>query len=183
VPTSSTLLETDHMVLAESRLLDIAPVFNLIQAGSLNGNFSNLYTQPRYMAGLGMQLFSIWKNGRIKLPDGTWHRANMQVLRVSGDFAGFVILREEAGHPNDVEIYMCGVEDRFRGQGLGERMLRAALSEVPSDYSLFADCLPDSIQMKSLLRKLGFDEIARPTSTPIPRMAQRFVRGHAPMIS
>ena len=43
MPPSTTLLETNRPALAESRLLDIAPIFNLIQAGSLDGNFSNLY--------------------------------------------------------------------------------------------------------------------------------------------
>jgi len=176
VPTPSTLLETNGLVLAESRLLDIAPIFNLIQAGSLNGNFSNLYAQPRYMAGLGIQLFSLWRGGRIRLPDGTWHRANMQVLRVGGDFAGFVILRHETGQPSEVEIYMCGVEDEFRAKGLGEWMLRAALSGLPGGCSLFADCLPDSVQMKSLLKKLGFDQTGLATSTQVPGCAQRFVR-------
>jgi ribosomal protein S18 acetylase RimI-like enzyme len=128
------------------------------------------------MAGLGIQLFSLWKNGKIKLPDGTCHRANMKVLRVGSDFAGFIILRHEASRPNEIEIYMCGVEDNFRNKGSGEWMVRAALSEIPSQCSVFADCLPNSIQMKSLLKKLGFDDTGLPRSTQISQVAQRLVR-------
>ncbi|TRZ69607.1 MAG: GNAT family N-acetyltransferase [Rhodocyclaceae bacterium] len=155
--------------------MDIAPIFNLIQAGSLDGHFSNLYTQPRYMAGLGMQLFSLWKNARIQLPDGTCHQASMRVLRVGDDFAGFIIIRHEANQPDEVEIYMCGLVDGFRAKGLGEWMLRAALSEIPRDYTVSAECLPSSFQMKSLLRKLGFKQSNLPTSTQSPQVAQRFV--------
>ncbi|MCX7175583.1 MAG: GNAT family N-acetyltransferase [Proteobacteria bacterium] len=171
---SSKLAPTIDPVLGESRLSDIAPIFNLIQNGSLNGHFSNLYTRPRYMAGLGIQLFSLCKNGRIKLPDGTWHQAKMKVLRVGGDFAGFVILRHDAHQPAESEIYMCGLENDFRGQGLGEWLLGAALSEVPVGHTVFADCLPNSVQMKTLLMKLRFDEVKLPASAQISSLARRF---------
>lgn len=161
-------------VLGRSRLSDIAPVFNLIQTGSRHGHFSNLYTQPRYMAGLGIQLFSMWSGGRIRLPDGRWHPVRMKVLRVGGDFAGFVILRRDACSPHELEIYMCGVGEEFKGRGLGEWMLRTAVSEVPGGCVVYADCLPGSIQMKSLLRKLAFSETGVPVSTPILHAAQRF---------
>jgi len=173
---SSNLPPTDSPVLDNSNLSDIAPIFNLIQLGSRHGQFSNLYTRPRYMAGLGIQLFSLWTSSRIRLPDGIWHQAHLKVLRVGNRFAGFVILRWEVRQPNEVEIYMCGVENDFRGTGLGEWMLRAALSAVPSRCSLFADCLPNSTPMKSLLNKLGFEELGLATSTTVPGFAQRFVR-------
>ena len=169
---SSKLSPMDSPVLDNFTLSDMAPIFNLIQLGSRHGHFSNLYTRPRYMAGLGIQLFSLWKSSSIRLPDGIWHQATLKVLRIGNDFAGFVILRWEARQPNEVEIYMCGVENDFRGKGLGEWMLRTALHEVPNGHSLFADCLPKSIRMKSLLNKLGFGEAGAGTST---RMAQRFV--------
>lgn len=174
MPIFSTLVQSNYRVLAESRLSDIAPIFNLIQAGSLNGHFSNLYTRPRYMAGLGIQLFSLWKYSSIRLPDGTRHQASMKVLRLGRDFAGFVILRHDASRPIEVEIYMCGVEDDFRGKGSGEWMLRAAISEIPNGYWVFADCLPDSVQMKSLLKKLGFAETPSAAPPGVPLVAQRY---------
>ena len=170
--TPSTILESNHPVLAESKLSDIAPIFNLIQAGSLNGNFSNLYAQPRYMAGLGIQLFSLWMGGKIRLPDGIWYRASMQVLRVGRNFAGFVILRHEVEQPDVVEIYMCGIANEFRGKGLGEWMIRAALSEVPSNCKLIAECLPNSVQMQALLMKLGFTRTTQPTPRRNPGAPQ-----------
>lgn len=173
---ASKLSQTTYPVLTESRLSDIAPIFNLIQVGSANGHFSNLYAQPRYMAGLGIQLFSLWRNNRIKLPDGSWHQASMKVLKVDRDFAGFTILRHQAKQADEIEIYMCGLETSIRGNGLGEWMMRAALSEVPSGYSLYAECLPSSVQMKSLLMKLGFSETRSTTPTQVPQLAQRFVR-------
>jgi len=171
----SPIVEPDLPVLDESRLSDLAPIFNLVQAGSLNGNFSNLYTQPRYMAGLGVQLFSLWIGGRIRLPDGIWHRAEMRVLRVRGDFAGFVILRHDAGQPNDVEIYMCGVDNDFRGRGLGERMLLTAIAELPSGSNLAADCLPNSVSMQCLLRKIGFTDAVQCDPLDERKMTRRFV--------
>ncbi|MFA6313305.1 MAG: GNAT family N-acetyltransferase [Sterolibacterium sp.] len=115
----SKLTQTTHPVLGETRLRDIAPIFSLIQVGSHHRHFSNLYTRPRYMAGLGLQLFSLWKNGQIRLPDGIRHRAEMKVLSVAGEFAGFVILRYEASQHDAVEICMCGVHNEFRGKGMG----------------------------------------------------------------
>lgn len=170
---SSQHTQQSDPTLGEARLADIAPIFNLIQAGSLNGHFSNLYSQPRYMAGLGIQLFSMWTSKRIRLPDGRWHQARIKVLKVGGEFAGFVILRQETGSPHELEIYMCGVDEQFKGKGLGEWMLRAVLAEVPDGYSLFADCLPNSAQMKSLLRKLGFGETDSPTRAS--EAVERFV--------
>lgn len=172
---SSKLSQTIFPVLDRSKLSDIAPVFNLIQDGSLNGHFSNLYTQPRYMAGLGIQLFWLWKYSKIKLPDGSCHHANMKVLRIGREFAGFTILRHEGKRPNEIEIYMCSLQNDSRGKGLGEWMLRAALSDIPTGYMAFADCLPDSAQMKSLLGKLGFTEAAIGSPCEMAQLARRFV--------
>jgi len=172
---SSKIPPTTSPVLGKSSLSDIAPIFNLIQSGSRHGHFSNLYTRPRYMAGLGIQLFSLWKSSEIKLPDRTEHRADMKVLRVGGDFAGFIVLRHEAHRPAESEIYMCALENDFRGRGLGEWMLREALSDVPIGHVVVVSCLPASIQMKSLLLKLRFRESNIPSTSERPQIAQRFV--------
>lgn len=177
----SKLTQTTYPVLRETRLGDIAPIFSLIQLGSHHGHFSNLYTRPRYMAGLGMQLFSLWKNGQIRLPDGIWHRAEMKVLSIAGEFAGFIILRSESSQPDAIEIYMCGVQNEFMGNGLGEWMLRTALGKLPYGCSVVADCLPNSVQMKSLLKKLGFVEAGLPES---PRDSPGILRfGYAKVTS
>jgi len=90
------------------------------------------------MAGLGIQLFSVWLLKSIKLPDGIWHQANLKILRVDNHFAGFIMLRREAHELSQVEIYMCGVAENFRNKGLGEWMLRTAIAEIPSCHKLFA---------------------------------------------
>lgn len=71
----------------------IAPTFNLIQADTLRGHFCDFYTQPRYMAGLGIQLFSLLAK-RIRLPDNVWYRAETMVLTLQGSYAGFLTLRD-----------------------------------------------------------------------------------------
>jgi len=172
---SSKVSKPVILALENPRLFDIAPIFNLIQVGSRSGHFSNLYTQPRYMAGLGIQLFSLWANETIELPDSSSHHANMKVLRADSDFAGFTILLHEARRPAETEIYMCGVVNDFRGRGLGEWMLRAALLELPVGQTVFADCLPASLQMKSLLPKIGFDETHIRSTCEMPRAIQRYV--------
>ena len=91
-------------------------------------------------------------------------------------------LRREAAQPDEVEIYMCGVEDGFRGQGWGEWMLWKSLSEVPIGRTVFADCLPGSIQMKSLLRKLGFVGSDVRSSDKPRQLPQRFVGSASPRV-
>ena len=155
-------------------LADVAPVFNLIQQGSRQGHFCSLYSQPPYMAGLGIQLFTLLF-GRIRLPDQRWYRARVRVLRVRGKFAGFIVIRHDAPAMPGTEIYMCAIAAEYRGKGLGEWMLRAALSDIPGGHRVYAHCLPGSIRMKALLRKLGFDAEKLPSRRTRPQPLQRFV--------
>jgi ribosomal protein S18 acetylase RimI-like enzyme len=146
---------------------ELAPVFNLTLQGSADGHFTPLYRQPRYMAGLGLQLFSLLA-GRLRLPDGLWHRANASVLQVYGSFAGFVVLRQQ---PDEAEIYLCALLPQFRGQGLGRCMLKLALAKhLAPGQRVSADCLPASQAMKGLLQSLGFDAV-KPRPRPRPRPA------------
>lgn len=150
-------------------LRHIAPSFNLIQDGCRQGHFTRLFLQPRYMAGLGLQLFCLLA-GRIRLPDGVWYRARAYALQVDGAYAGFTIIRS-AG--TLCEIYMCAVADEYRGCGLGQAMLAKALAMgVQGDAAIVADCLPDSRAMMALLLRLGFHR----RGGAQPGAAIRFVR-------
>ncbi len=140
-------------------LSDIAPVLNLILAGSRAGHFTSLYLQWLYVAGLAKQLFGLKFTSRITLPDGSSHQASTKVLRVNGDFAGFFILRNE--ERTITELYMCAVLPQLCGQGIGTWMLKAALDALPDRHIVFADCLPSSLAMLHVLRGLGFEEIHR----------------------
>jgi RimJ/RimL family protein N-acetyltransferase len=155
-------------------LSDVAPVFNLIQHGSAQGNFSDLYCQPAYMAGLGIQLFTLLF-GCIRLPDRRWYRARARVLRVDGTFGGFIIFRHDAPAMHSTEIYMCAVTPAHREKGLGTWMLKTALSDIPAGHRVYAQCLPRSDHMKALLRKLGFGQENSRARRSVPQPVQRFV--------
>jgi hypothetical protein len=53
-------------------------------------------------------------------------------------------------------------------------MLRTALGKLPRGCSVVADCLPNSVQMKSLLKKLGFVEADMPESAQVSPRIVRF---------
>lgn len=135
------------------RLSHIAAIFNLIQDGSAGGHFNPVYTVPQYMAGLGLQLFSLLLRKRIALPDGSTHRANTCVLLEGGRFAGFIILLDGG---NSVQVYMCAVRKALCGKGLGLWMLTQMIAAVPAGCVVIADCLPASQAMMAVLKKCGF---------------------------
>ena len=147
-------LTAGKRALAPLRFSHIVAIFNLIQQGSRRGHFTRLYTRPRYIAGLGIQLFALVLTSRIKLPDGISYRAASKVLIVDGRFAGFVILRQVS--PAGTEIYMCALSDEYRGRGLGKWMLANALADTPANHRVSAACLPASESMRSVLTALGF---------------------------
>lgn len=145
----------------------LAPVFNLVQLGSRQGHFTALYLQPQFMAGLGLQLFTLLL-GWLRLPGGVWHRAHARVLVLHGQFAGFVILRK--GPNGACEIYMCALLPALRGQGLGRQMLQQALAaHARPGQQVVADCLPASKAMMALLSSLGFG-----ASAPRSRLPRRY---------
>lgn len=151
---ASHLLSTN---INQANLADIAPVFNLIQEYSYHDYFNNLYLQPRYQAGLGIQLFSILFFGYIRLPDSTWHQTNMLVAKNNNELLGFIIIRKLPGPCDRHEIYMCAINDLYRRQGLGKRLIKAAIANLPKDSILEAECLPKARQMKQLLLNFGFE--------------------------
>ena len=157
-----------------ARLGDIAAVFNLIQLGAASGHFNDLYLRPRYQAGLGLQLFSAWLWGRVRVPGGLWRRAQLQVLRVDKDFAGFALILGTDPAAGLYEIYMTALAPAFRAQGWGRRMLLAALDGLPARCTVQADSLPAAAVMKQLLRSLGFRPATRPLAGARAEVAQRF---------
>ena len=125
-----------------------------------------------------MQLFTLLM-GRIRLPNRVWYRANASVLRVNGQFAGFVIMRHTT-QPTS-EIYMCALLREFRGKGLGELMIVDAINaSVPDGQAVIADCLPASRAMMALLEKIGF--VAEPQENQSPVRRFRFVNDRHPMV-
>lgn len=144
------------------RWSDIAPIFNLAQAGAMEGCFSNLYLRPRYQAGLAIQLFSIRLFGKLRLPDRTWSPARIDVLRCDGAFAGFVLTRSHCSDERRQEIAMCALKPQLRGSGKGRRMLRHVLDRMPAGSEIDAHCLPNAKAMRRLLGKLGFRSVSPP---------------------
>jgi hypothetical protein len=90
------------------------------------------------------------------MPDGNRYRANVQVLHVDNQFAGFVIVRNIG--PTHGEIYMTSVTHNFRASGHGAWMLRRVLNQLPSGYCLGATCMPNSSKIKVMLPQIGFSK-------------------------
>jgi GNAT superfamily N-acetyltransferase len=153
--------------LASLRLSHIAPMFNLILEGSRHRHFTRLYTRPRYMAGLGIQLFTLLLRSRIRPPNGVCYRATSKILVVDGLFAGFVILRQVS--PEETEIYMCALLNEYRGKELGKWLLANALAEAPPNHRISAACLSASDSMRSVLTALGFARDGQSVSRGIQR--------------
>ncbi|MCX7167652.1 MAG: GNAT family N-acetyltransferase [Rhodocyclales bacterium] len=154
-PPESTTSQ-QQVTVGNARLLDIAPVFNLIQEGSAHGSFNNLYLLPRYQAGLGIQLFCVLLLGKLRLPSGSWRRADLHVIHHDGRFVGFALLRHLSAGGKDQEIFMCAVDPQYRGQGFGRHLLQTVLAKMEDESTVEAECLPRAVQMKRLLRGMGF---------------------------
>lgn len=155
-PTQS-LIRPRIATSTKARLSDIAPIFNLIQEVSALGCFSNLYLKPRYQTGLALQLFSVWLFGKIRLPSGCWFKANLHSFYEQGELAGFLLLRQLSMDGTSYEIYMCAVAANARGKNLGKRLIESAIASLPDNSIVEAECLPQALQMKRLLRRLGFE--------------------------
>ena len=146
----------ESLSIVDFRFSHIAPVFNLIQAGSVSGCFSNLYLDPRFQAGLALQLFSVRLFSKIRLPSGVWHRARVHVLLHDGAFAGFLLMRHVVSSGANQEIYMCAISVQFRGNGFGKWLLRSVLAHLPANVTVDAGCLSSAVSMQKLLRRIGF---------------------------
>lgn len=154
------------LCIRDARMLDIAPIFNMIQHGAQQGFFNRRYLQPRYQAGLAMQLFSVRLFGKIRLPDRVWYPARLLTLGDVGGPAGFALVVRDWPAAQVDEIYMCAVAPAFRNKGYGRRLVQSLLDDLPKGHFLQAACLPHAVAMKSLLRSMGFkaaEHRAQPT--------------------
>jgi len=147
------------MITKEAGFSDITPVFNLIQVNSSKGHFNSVYLQPSYQAGLGIQLFSIRILKKIRLPDGSWHKASLLVARQNKELAGFILIRQLAEPALHYELYMTAVDERYQRQGIASCLLKTAIAKLPNAAVLTAECMPKSIYMKKLLVNRGFKAI------------------------
>lgn len=136
------------------KLSEIAPVFNLIQKNSACCLFNPIYLIPYYQAGLAIQLFSIFLFNKIRLANGHWHKANLNVIHKDKLFVGFILTLIKP--KKVVEIYMCAVESQYRKQGFGKNLIQSLLNHLNNEYIVEAECLPKAFIMKKMLVKLGF---------------------------
>lgn len=87
---------------------------------------------------------------------------------VTDAVAGFVLARAAAG---EGEILSIGVAPRFARQGVGWRLMRAALQELYARdaRSIFLEVDETNLAALSLYRKLGFEKVAvRPSYYTAP---------------
>ncbi|MES2259252.1 MAG: GNAT family N-acetyltransferase [Pseudomonadota bacterium] len=140
----------------KAALGDIAPVFNLIQQCSAAGLFNAIYLEPRFQAGLGLQLFTVVLFGKIRLPGGNWSRAGLHVVCSDGVFAGFALMRDLHPSGRRREIYLAAVQADMRRQGLGRSLILSILEQLEAGISIDAECQPCAGPMKHLLRSIGF---------------------------
>lgn len=114
------------------------------------------------MSAFNMQeLMKLLILGYIRLPDGSWHKTNMLVAKQSKALIGFIIIRRLPHAEICHEIYMCAVNELYRGQGLGKRLIKEAIANLPEDGTLVAECLPKARPMKKLLQSIGLESIVK----------------------
>jgi GNAT superfamily N-acetyltransferase len=143
-------------------LRDFLPMFNLIQECCASCYFNPIYLRPRYQAGLALQLLGILFFGRLRLPGGAWHSAQIRVaFSDNNQFSGLIIMRDCSNVEPNVEIYMCAVPRPFRGGGIGGLLIRFVIDNVAPGTIVIAECLPSASTMKQLLRRCGFQSVHR----------------------
>jgi putative acetyltransferase len=86
----------------------------------------------------------------------------------SAEPAGTIALRLLGA--NSGEVKRLYLRPKFRGQGLGRRLLQAVIdraTEVPYDC-LYADTLPSMMEALSLYERYGFERVEAYSNTPTP---------------
>ncbi len=86
----------------------------------------------------------------------------------SSEPAGTIAMRRLAGTSGEVKrLYL---RPRFRGHGLGRRLLEAVIHRATAvSYDcLYADTLPSMMEALSLYRRVGFERVEAYSNTPTP---------------
>lgn len=161
--------EGRHTRFETYRIKDVAPIFNLIIEMSREGVITPLYLHPTYMAGLGLQLFSILFLGRFYIHGHGWFRSAVLPIYLDEHMIGFLMTRLSVLSNQD-EIYLFAIDPDFRGGGHGEAALRAFVAQRPITSSISADCLPATKGMLRLLAKVGFRRINLPKEPSVPNL-------------
>lgn len=74
---------------------------------------------------------------------------------------------------------MCAVEESYRGNGFGKCLIQSLISNLKCNETIEAECLPDAIHMKKLLRSMGFKSI-NPTVSTVRNYVTKFKYTHKP---
>ena len=152
-------------VLARIRLAspaDVPFIVDAIVAESKRGHFSCDCSQPDVVRGLWHQIQTVVSEGVTPLPgarDGAGGRAF--VVQVGQVNAGFAILVEQApgSWRQRLELFAMATDERFRGQGIGQVLVRSLVKESQSEV-VYARCALASTGIQAVLRSCGFVEAA-----------------------
>ena len=141
---------------------DLFTIMRLMAEGSANGHFSPRLREPRVRLGLALQLAGVVALGRLYSPQRARCAASLQVLRAGRRCLGFsllVWLPDPVSPSGRVQITLFNVAGQAQASGLGTRMLRGVLAQLPAGCAVQADCLPASQAMQRLLRRQGFRQV------------------------
>jgi putative acetyltransferase len=99
--------------------------------------------------------------------------ADLLLARVKGEGAGCVAVtrRMLTDGMDAVEMKRLWVEPRFRGRGLGRRLVRSAIdwARAQACSAVVLDTINEAMpEAAELYRSLGFEEIARFNENPVP---------------
>jgi hypothetical protein len=144
-------------------LLEVPLMLQAVVRESRRGHFNSKYASRKYQAGLGRQLLSACVLRRIHVPGEADESAALRVVRHQERMLGFSLVREVSctDGPPQLELMLLFVEESARRNAVGQSLVRAALGRCVSGQGLFVTCLPASVPMIVLLRRLGGSYLGR----------------------
>jgi len=155
--------------ISHGRLGEAMALVDAVIEAAAQGFFSKRFLDIRLQFGLAIQLMSAMIFHRIK-KHGQWQLAKACVLVARNDegVLGFSLLREAGAQQEGaaLEVVLICVVQAARRRGLGEALVRAALSQAPCDQDVQLECLVQNRAINSLMDKMGARRVQRKGPSP-----------------
>ncbi|MDA8152491.1 MAG: GNAT family N-acetyltransferase [Acidithiobacillus sp.] len=143
-----------------ARDIDMGPVAQLCDEMATGGHIE------AQSGGYSSFVAEVINRRRVNL-GGKKTDARCFVIRIKDEIYGFSIL-VDWGDPKFIELLVLGVQTRFRRQGHGWALLMTAEEQAHNcQKNLKVRCYPASSQMKSMLKKRGYERIHPECTTAV----------------
>jgi RimJ/RimL family protein N-acetyltransferase len=144
--------------LRKAGMLDLPPIYALMQEGSRNGVFNNFYITHRGQ----VAVFKFLLRDLFAFPaffGGKYSNREFHIFMLDGADIGFVALQDiPASNGDGIErnIAECAIHEAFRNRHHGWHLINMVIDTVSDGTCLSAYCTPNAKAMQAILVKHQF---------------------------